>query len=384
MLRVFYILIFVGSICIRAFAQDSTSIEKASFGYKGQLSTWAHVNVDNPYPLYIGGRYIPQANYEIRLPKNRLIDFEISANLLGDAGVHFFDSAEANGDINPYRMWGRYSTEQLEIRGGLQKIDFGTAVILRALRWFDQVDPRDPLRLTEGVWGGLMRYYFLNNTNIWLWGLYGNKNPKGTELIKSNKDIPEFGGRVQFSVPLGEAGLSYHHRMADSRAFGGMILSDDRIPENRLGIDAKWDFVVGLWFEGAWVNKSKDLGAFTNQETFTVGTDYTFGLGSGLNVTLEHMLFSNDQKAFNFDNTQSNTGLSINYPIGMFDNIQAIFYLDWTNNSVYNFVNWYKNFDHTTFYIMGYWNPESVEFASGGAQNLYGGKGIQIMFVYNH
>lgn len=33
---------------------------------------------------------------------------------------------------------------------------------------FDQVDPRDPLKLTDGVRGLLGRYCFLNNADIWL------------------------------------------------------------------------------------------------------------------------------------------------------------------------------------------------------------------------
>lgn len=364
--------------------QDSVVTVKRSMEFKGQLSSWGNFNLVNSYPLYLGGRYIPQLNYNIQLPNSKLIDFEVSANMYGDAGIHFFDSAELKGDVNPYRVWGRYSTQQLEIRVGLQKIDFGTAVMLRALRWFDQVDPRDPLQLTDGVWGGLMRYYFLNNTNIWVWGLYGNKELKGRELIKTNINIPEFGGRIQFPIPLGEAGISYHHRVADSKDLVGMVPVYDEIPENRIGIDAKWDLIAGVWFEGALVTKSKDIGVLTNQEIFTVGSDYTFGIGSGLNVTLEHMLFANDEKAFEFANTNNSSGLSVRYPIGMFDNISAIFYYDWTNNSVYNFVNWYRSFDHTTFYVMAYWNPESVQMPSSGVQNLYGGKGIQVMFVFNH
>lgn len=379
------ILVFILMQTIIVSAQtDSTKSVEAQFGFKGQLSTWGHFNTDNPYPFYLGGRYIPQANYEIRMQKNSMLDFEASANLVGDAGIHLFDSIEINSDISPYRLWGRYSTEQLEIRVGLQKIDFGTAVMLRALRWFDQVDPRDPLQLTDGVYGALARYYFLNNTNVWLWALYGNNGQKGMETIKTNINIPEYGGRIQFSVPLGEAGISYHHRVADSHEFGGVIPSYDEIPENRIGIDAKWDLLVGLWIEGAWVKKSKNLGSLTNKEVFTVGSDYTFGLGSGLNITLEHMLFAADEKPFKFASTTNNTALSIMYPIGMFDNLSAIFYYDWTHNSLYNFVNWYKSFDHTTFYIMGYWNPEQASIPAGGAQNLYGGKGIQLMFVYNH
>ncbi|MEN8122695.1 MAG: hypothetical protein ABFS35_20305 [Bacteroidota bacterium] len=382
----FYILCFNFLLLFSSVkGQDSIAKVQDTLKFKGQLSTWAHFNPDNPYPLYLGGRYIPQFNYEIQLPDKKLIDFELSANLYGNSGIHFFDSAFVDGNINPYRLWGRYSTEQFELRLGLQKIDFGTAMMMRSLRWFDQVDPRDPLRLTEGVWAALGRYYFLNNVNIWFWFLYGNKNPKGMEVIKTNSDIPELGGRIQFPVPLGEAALSYHHRVADSRELNGTVSGFSNIQENRIGLDAKWDLVVGLWLEGAWVNKNKDLGIFKNQEAFTLGTDYTFNLGSGLNVTLEHMLVAFDEKAFEFSNTSNFTGLSLNYPIGMFDNISAIIYYDWTNNSVYNFVNWFRQFDRTTFYVMAYWNPENNQMPTiGAAENLYGGIGVQLMFVFNH
>jgi len=365
--------------------QNSVSSLNDSINFKGQFSSWAHFNPKNPYPLYLGGRYIPQLNYEIQLPENKLIDFEVSANVYGDAGIHFFDSAYADGKINPYRVWGRYSTKQLEVRLGLQKINFGSATMLRALRWFDQVDPRDPLQLTDGVWAALGRYYFLNNANIWLWGLYGNKNSKGLEFMKTNVNYPEFGGRLQLPVPKGEAAISYNHRVADSRDLEKIVPVFNEIPENKIGIDAKWDMLVGVWFEGVWVNKSKNMGDYTNQEVMTAGTDYTFGFGSGLYVVFEHMLFANDEKAFQFSNTLNFSGLSVSYPIGMFDNINVIFYYDWTNNSVYNFVNWYRQFDRTTLYVMGYWNPENNQMpVMGTAKNLYGGKGVQVMFVLNH
>ncbi|MDA3893355.1 MAG: hypothetical protein PF517_16960 [Salinivirgaceae bacterium] len=50
-----------------------------------------------------------------------MVDFEISANLAGNAGIHFFDPTKLKGDINPYRIWGKYSTDQFELRVGLQK-----------------------------------------------------------------------------------------------------------------------------------------------------------------------------------------------------------------------------------------------------------------------
>ena len=343
-------------------AQEDHFLNIENLKVKGQLSAWGHLNTANPYPLYLGARYIPQLNYNIPLKNNRLIDFEASANIYGSTGIHFFDSASADGNINPYRVWTRYSTEQFEIRGGLQKLNFGSATMLRALRWFDQVDPRDPLQLTNGVWGGLARYYFLNNANLWLWVLYGNKEKKGLEFIETNAIIPEFGGRFQSPVPHGELAISYHHRAANSKSLFINDPSMDKIPENRIGIDGKWDLVVGLWFEGAWVHKSKNMGNFTNQEIFTAGTDYTFALGSGLNMVFEHMLIASDEKAFQFYKTTNLSALSASYSLGMFDNINVIVYYDWRNKSVYNFINWYRQFNRTTFYVMGYWNPLKIVY----------------------
>ena len=386
-LRILIIGLVVLLCIMQSVAQQNTSDSRQDlFQFSGQLSTWLHLNPSNDLPLYIGGRYIPKLNYRIPLTNNSLIDFEGSANIYGNIGMHLFDSLAVDGRLRPYRLWARYSTEQMEIRLGLQKIDFGTATMLRALRWFDQIDPRDPLKLTNGVFAALGRYYFLNNANIWFWVLYGNDGAKGLEIISTNSSTVEVGGRVQFPVPAGETGISYHHRTVDSEGFNPLVPEYSYIPENRFGLDAKWDFIIGIWFEAVWVNKNKNMGQFTNQELFTVGTDYTFGLGNGLNVVLEHMLTSYDQKAFEFEKTTNFTALSASYPVGMFDNIQVIVYYDWVNNGLYNYINWYKQFDKTALYIMGYWNPDNSELPEMGLQgeNLYGGFGLQVMFVFNH
>jgi hypothetical protein len=117
--KLLYIIALVAFVSLQAIGQDRTQKAGNLLIFSGQLSTWAHINTANPYPVYIGGRYIPQLNYKIPLAKERLIDFEASANIYGDAGIHFFDSASADGNISPYRVWGRYSTKQLEARAGL-------------------------------------------------------------------------------------------------------------------------------------------------------------------------------------------------------------------------------------------------------------------------
>lgn len=356
-----------------------------TFNLSGQVSAWGNYNSENPLPVITGGRYIPAIYYGIRPSGNNLIDFEASANVYGTFAFHPFDKADAEGTLKPYRLWARYSTDQFEMRLGLQKINFGSASMLRPLMWFDQMDPRDPLNLTDGVWALLARYYFLNNANVWLWGLYGNNNPRGWELIPVNKKIPEFGGRIQIPVPLGEAAFSYHHRTADDSEIEFFSQHHPKIPEDRFGFDARWDLKTGLWLEGSWTRKRLNLGTLTNQLIINAGIDYTFGIGNGLYIAYEHLLMSYDQRAFEFANRTSFSLLSLSYPVGLFDKAGAIVYYDWTNTNVYNFISWQKQFDNIILYLMGYWNPVGYNLpAQTTSQNYFAGKGIQIMFVFNH
>jgi hypothetical protein len=356
-----------------------------SLNFKGQASVWVNYNGGNRLPVNLGGRYIPQLNFSMPLPDEHKIDFEASFNLNGSMGLRPFDSVRYSGQIKPYRLWARYSARQFEIRIGLQKINFGSASILRPLMWFDQIDPRDPLKLTDGVWGVLGRYYFLNNANIWLWTLYGNNKPRGWEYAGTNRNYPEAGGRIQLPLSKGEAALSYNYRIADTRNLNGIVAPFSEIRENKLGFDIKLDLVVGLWFEGSWTTKNKELGMFTNQEILNAGTDYTFGIGNGLLMVYEQLLASNDEKAFKFQNTTSFSLLSLSYPVGLFDNVSAIVYYDWNNRNSYNFLNWQRQFNKITLYFIGYWNPRNYNIpAQGSGENLFAGRGIQIMLVLNH
>jgi hypothetical protein len=357
-----------------------------SLKFRGQASAWALYNNSGKLPFYAGGRYIPQLNYNLQLNNGGKIDFEASANINGSSGFNFSDSVDFSGRIKPYRLWVRYATNQLEIRLGLQKINFGSASLLRPLMWFDQVDPRDPLKLTDGVWGILGRYYFLNNANIWLWALYGNNNPRGWEYSGTNSHYPEIGGRIQVPLPMGEAGISYNHRVADTRNSLITLHAFDKVDENRLGFDIKMDLTVGLWLEGSWTNKSHNLGIYTNQELLNTGLDYTFGIGNGLYMIFEQLVASNDEDPFRFRNITSLSLLSLSYPVGLFDNVSAIVYYDWKNNNTYNFLSWQKQFSNNlSMYLMAYWNPLLYRIpAQGEGQNLFAGRGVQVMVVYNH
>lgn len=362
----------------RVFCQDSLV-------FKGQFSAYSHFNPGNEFPWWNGGRYIPQINYGIGLRDEKLIDFEASANLYGNAGLNPFISGKTDGNIKPYRLWGRYSTNQFEFRVGLQKINFGSASILRPLMWFDQIDPRDPLKLTDGVWGVLARYYFMNNSNLWVWGLYGNENPKGWEIFRSRKNIPEFGGRFQTPVPKGEAGFSFHRRKASGNLFPEISVPSENIPENRFGFDAKFDVVIGCWLEASWSNFRKDLGMLSNQEILNLGADYTFGIGNGLTVIFEQLVAAYDRKPFQFRNSTTFSLMNLSYPLGMFDTVSAIVYYDWNSNKSYKFINWQKQFNKISLFLMGYVNPKEYNIPTQNAgEMLFAGSGLQVMVVFNH
>ena len=103
------------------------------------------------------------------------------------------------------------------------------------------------------------------------------------------------------------------------------------------------------------------------------------------NIIVEQLISSYDEKAFSFSNVLSFTGLSASYPVGLFNNISAIVFYDWGNNSLYNFINWRRQLDKFSLYLMAYWNPENYRMPQFGTKEvLFAGKGIQIMLAINH
>ena len=373
------ILLFLLILSIGSLAQKTMHV-------RGQVSLVSSYAPDNELEGFIGARYIPEIDYGIQIDsvKGRSIDFEASANLSGSSLFSLFDDATSQGSLQPYRLWARYSSPQFELRAGLQKIDFGSASLLRPLQWFNQIDPRDPLQLTNGVYGILGRYYFLNNSNVWFWSLIGNTRTRGFDILETNKNIPEFGSRMQYPTKKGEIALSYHYRnaMVDVRLGFPTI---DKIPEHRFSIDGKWDLAIGFWFEAAVVHKEVDLGTLTNQVFLNVGADYTFGIGNGLHVVLEHLTTGSDNSVLGFENKANVTGATISYPIGFFDNLSSVYLYNWTSKDIILNMIYNHEFEHISGYLMAFYNPTTaIGFQQNDLVNQFAGPGIRVMLVYNY
>ncbi len=248
--------------------------------------------------------------------------------------------------------------------------------------WFDKMDFRDPLMLTDGVYALLGRYYFVNNANLWLWTLYGNDKPKGWETVPSVKNIPEYGGRLQLPVPRGEFALSYHHRAADYSAPLATIpgVTETTFTEQLFAADGKWDLGPGLWFEVVQKLNEEGNPLTTRWESwYSLGIDYTFGLGNGLNVSSEYFRYATQTDDELLERKSNYSTLSISYPLHLSHNISALVYYDWDQKEWYRFLNLQLKYDYFSFYIMTFWNPDELLFySSNESSSSFAGKGFQI------
>nr|MDA3793422.1 hypothetical protein [Elusimicrobiota bacterium] len=141
-----------------------SGVTAAGASFKGEASLQTAVDCGSSPDTDINLRYIPQ--FEDNIFNGT--DIYLSAEL-GMSGSSLKELSD-NVDADFYRFWLRYQKINWEVRVGLQKINFGPAKIFRSLMWFESADTRDPLKIAKGIKGILGRYYFLNNSNIWIWG----------------------------------------------------------------------------------------------------------------------------------------------------------------------------------------------------------------------
>ncbi|MBT4728261.1 MAG: hypothetical protein HOB88_07475 [Bacteroidetes bacterium] len=359
---------------------------------KGQLSGWTTFNFSDEIKSQIGGRIIPTINFDKTFNSKLKLDAEFSLNSTGYLTYTDWNQSDQGESFKPYRLWLRVSGEKWEVRAGLQKINFGSASMLRPLMWFDQIDPRDPLQLTNGVYAILGRYYFKNNANLWLWTIGGRQNLKGWEIIKTSGNSPEYGGRFQFPFIKGELATSYNYRKtynSSTDLFGtNEILLI--MPEHKFGLDGKWDMKIGLWIESSYTHNSGVTGPpialnlLKNRLYNNIGADYTFGIGNGLNVTYEQLFMTHAGPEFKDSKTLTFSILALNYPIGLLDNISVMVYYNWGNGDWYRFINFQRSYNNWSYHLMAFWNPDQFQLYNiSDNSNLFAGKGFQLMTVYN-
>ena len=330
---------------------------------------------DSQQEYHLNANYKPNLFLTIFENESFSIDTEQSLNGYCDIKSYSDNNIIENGsnaDIwikhELYRSWLRFSATQYEIRVGLQKINFGTAQILRPLQWFDTIDPTDPQNNSEGVEAFLFRYYFLNNANLWFWIVEPTDSIRENIVNHIKTDGYEFGGRIQYPFKYCEGALSYHRREIESIDFD---------LENRFGFDCRWDFKIGLWIETMYSAFTGNNPTFYTH-LFTVGADYTFPIGNGIYVLSEHLFHeeSIDDYPALFQESSA-TSLMLTYPIGMLDSASAIVNYDWISENFFYYLSYSRSYDYIGFYLNFFWNPEFDEYLIPGYNQ--DGKSIQLL-----
>jgi hypothetical protein len=342
--------------------------------FQGQASGW-HMEAKDQGDRYyhLGLRYIPQLSLAQLLKGDRFLDLEISLN--GFAALGSSDDADDSA-LELYRLKLRLATEQTETRLGLQKLNFGPAFLLRPLMWFDRLDPRDPLGLTDGVYALRFKYVALNNASLWLWGLYGNDEAKGLEILPTVEDKPEFGGRWQYPLLHGELAFTFHTRRADASP-----MSAGTFREVRLALDGRWDIEIGLWFESVLQQQESDHLPFQWTKLMMLGTDYTLPLGNGLHILGEHMATISSENPMGWDDDVHISAFSLNYPLGYFDNLSAIGTCSWDEPEYYQYLAWQRTWDNWILNLSLFRYPKSSAHQREASARGYGG---QMLVIFNH
>ncbi|MBL6988142.1 MAG: hypothetical protein ISR65_00100 [Bacteriovoracaceae bacterium] len=329
--------------------------------YKGQISAIDYFNKNRGITYNTFGiRYIPDLTLTYQVNDHNSFDLNTSIDSL----LSFKKNNGSSFNLKLYRLKGRLTTPQSDTRIGLQKINFGPAQILRSIKWFDNIDPTDLLKITDGVWGLRFRYYFLNNANIWFWTLYGNNDLKGYETEVTKKNTPEFGGRIQYPNTYGELAFTFHTRQVTNY-------------EKRYAIDGNFDLGVGAWFELVAI----DTDSIFWKNMFTVGVDYTFELGSGLYILTEHNSKATTKGLFTFGSNINTTAIEFSYSLNINYHLLYILTHSWYHKQSYHLVRLESTYNDWMISIDLMWNKESAN-ESSTVSNL--GKGLQIMIVNNH
>jgi hypothetical protein len=257
--------------------------------------------------------WIPELKLDV--PVSDKLSLQGEYSFMGRVYGYWNEEQESDISMDSYRYWVRIGLPQTDLRMGLQKINFGSAKLLRPLQWFDRIDPLDKSEYTTGVKAGVFKHNWLNNANIWVWGVLGEDSIKGNEFIAGKDKRIEPGARLQVPNPLGESAISYHQRQTQQG------------DEYRLGFDHRYDGAIGAWMEAnaakfEWNNASAMPRYMLAS---TVGMDWTAAIGNGIAITLEHMqTHEHNNNIDKLHTIAAHTALMLNYPLGLLDSITVL------------------------------------------------------------
>ena len=365
-------LILLAGLCLPTWSLSAES----STAVSGELTGWSTFSSDGKNSPIVALRYIPHLAANGKLLDLVTWDLDLAAHLLVTY-ERLNNDFHGDSQAKLYRGWVRLSDEKNELRVGLQKLNFGPGKILRPLQWFDHMDPKDPTKFTLGVQGALLRRYFDNNANLWVWSLLGNRDPVGPVPLVTRSGKAEYGARLQLPLLTGEVGLSVHQRQIE----WGKMVSDER----RLGVDGVFDIGIGAWFEA--MTTQLDSHPFLPKDVLiaTVGGDYTLPIGNGLYLSIEAMVHRTNASAQQNPDERWLLALGPSYPISLWDQIRLVAVTSMQGEGGNYDLNWQRKYDNALLAAGLFFNELAPEAAvSRASLRAEVQKGIKLLIQYNH
>jgi hypothetical protein len=202
------------------------------------------------------------------------LDYELSADARLADGPSVQAGLRDNTDVDFFRAWLRFGNDRLKIRGGRQKILFGSGFIFRPLGFFDTRNVTGVVPETRGVDGVRATYFVSDTTSVQGWVVPGKL---GDRLLT--------GFRWEGLIAGLETGVvaQYHPKtdLKDLAQFSQELV--------QLGYHVKGEYNFGYWNEGRLDIEQNEDGDPLRFDT-VVGADYTFDIGEGLHFLVEYFL----------------------------------------------------------------------------------------------
>ena len=294
--------------------------------------------------------YQPDLSLDLWSQESKKVDLQLVLNQTNS--LSYLDNTwEGDIDLELYRSLVRYSTLNYEFRLGLQQLNFGQALILRPLQWFDNIDPLEENRDSDGVYAFLAKRYFLDNSNMWGWIILDDGEFSEDRSMHNFVKQLEYGGRWQYPIENTEFALSLHQKK---------LTNSEYSQETRLGFDIRKDYVLGFWAETS-LSLYHGHQAISSSNLLTIGADYTFSVGNGLYLLLENLIISDLAPDEYLPNKAKSTAFQISYPLNLFDSVQGIATYDWQLEQDNLFLSYSRSYDYLSVYLNLYRSGEGKD-----------------------
>lgn len=343
--------------------------------FHGQALGWSIFNARDAQDSEFGLRFFSKFNLSQPLSQNLTLQSNLTLDGRFNQVISDDVNLEQNSHFQIYRFWLRLQSQQMELRIGRQKINFGPARYLRSLMWFDKIDPRDPLQLTPGVDALLFRYFWLNNANLWCWSIYDGGQALGLDRSRGQKDAWQFGGRFQYPLPSAELAVTFHQKKIVYQTGHHGI-------ERRLALDGFWDVGPGLWFESSFSRSSVPDSLLPIAHYLTLGSDYTFEVGNGLHCSAELLSISLSKKFWPSVEHLTFVALELDYPLTLLDQILLLSLYSDRNQTLVHYLNWQRAYDNWLIYLSLFYSNKSLSFYGNRAVPLVD-RGLRLLVVFN-